>query len=62
MVSLKYAKQVFFLSATFDKFAASYLFNCFNVPGVANFLSAPEIVDKITDDDIIKYSVSLRND
>ena len=62
MVSLKYAKQVFFLSATFDTFAAAYLLKCFNVPNVQNFLSAPEIVDKITEDDIIKSSFSLKSE
>jgi len=62
MVSLKYAKQVFFLSATFDKFAEYYLRTCFNVLKVNNFKSAPEIVENITEDDIIKSSQTLNTE
>lgn len=56
LVSLKYAKQALFLSATYDKFARAFLLKCFNVTEskFASFKTATQIVNKTSDEDIDK--------
>jgi len=56
MISLKHAKQVFFLSATYDKFARHFLLKCFDIKeeNFASFKTVPQIVGNLGEDDIAK--------
>ena len=56
MVSLKFAKQVYFLSATYDAFSLQFMKLCFQMKEnqFLRFKSASEIVHNISDDKVDK--------
>jgi len=60
MISLKHAKQVFFLSATYDKFARHFLLKCFDIKEdcFASFKTVPQIVNNLGEDDTEKPFVN----
>ena len=64
MISLKSAKQVYFLSATLNSYTIYFLKKCFGItePYIKKFRSAPAIINQTNDKNVDKPMMAIDSD